>query len=200
MKVTLIDKNINCIDTTISGLSLCRDKQCTKKTVDHCMTAKPVPHLAALEMCWFCFAVEGVSVKMRIQLERHRMFSSIERSTRSINMSDAEFIIPPTAKNPEHFKISYMEAMHNYELAIKQGESLEDAAYLLPVGVETKFQLSGNGRVWFEYLQKRLCRKHVQREHYLFAREIYKQLVREIPQFKCAHPCRECKQCKKDVN
>lgn len=199
MKVTLIDKNINGIDTIISGLSLCRDKQCTEKTVDHCMTAKPVPHLAALEMCWFAFLVEGVSVKTRIQLERHRMFSSIERSTRSINMSDMELIIPPTAKNPEHFKISYMEAMFNYELAIKQGESLEDASYLLPAAIETRFQLSGNGRVWFEYLQKRLCKKHVMPEHFNFALELYRQLVKEIPCFRYAIPCRECGECREVV-
>lgn len=199
MKVTLIDSNVGGASTIISGLSLCRDKQCTEQTIDHCMTAKPVPHLAALEMCWFAFLVEGVSVKMRIQLERHRMFSSIERSTRHINMSEAEFVVPPTVKDPELFKAAYTACKMWYMKAIDCEEKEEDAAYLLPLGVTTKFQLAGNGRVWFEYLQKRLCKKKVQREHFLFAREVYKQFVRQMPVFKYAHPCRECRECRADA-
>lgn len=198
MKVTLIDQNTYQERTIIDALSLCRAKQCTEDTITHCLTAKPVPHLAALEMCWFAFLVEGVSVKMRIQLERHRLFSSMERSTRHINMSDAEFIIPPTVKRPELFEIFYDLAVSYYEHAIDvNGETEEDAAYMLPMGVTTKFVLAGNGRVWFEYLTKRLCRKHVQAEHFHFAREVYKQLVRQLPVFKFAHPCRECRVCKK---
>jgi flavin-dependent thymidylate synthase len=194
MKVILIDKNLQGVKTIISGLSLCRDKQCTATTIEHCITAEPFPHLSALEMCWFAFLVEGLSVKTRIQLERHRLFSTIERSTRSINMSDAKFVTPETAKGAHTFRQSYSSAISEYEEALHLGESFEDAAYLLPLGVTTKFQIAGNGRVWFEWLQKRLCKKYVQAEHGSFAIEVWRLLKKEMDFFEYAMPCGDCRQ------
>lgn len=194
MKVALIDKNTNGIKTIIDALSLCRDKQCTEETVNHCLTAKPVPHLSALEFCWFCFLVEGVSVKTRIQQLRHRHFSTMERSTRAINLSGHDAVVPPSTSSHGEYErfYDYVQGLYGNTLIT---EEMEDAAYLLPLGIETKFVLAGNGRVWFEYLQKRLCPKFVQAEHYLLAKELHKQLVKEIPQFKYANPCLNCKQC-----
>jgi len=189
LKVTLIDKNVNGINTVIQALSLCRDKQCTEATVDHCLTAKPVPHLSALEFTWFCFLIEGVSIKTRIQQLRHRHFSTMERSTRSIDVGDSEAITP--ADDLERYAD---DMLLMYDVATLT-HPLEDAAYILPLATETKFMLAGNGRVWFEYLQKRLCPEFVQAEHYLLAKELHKQLIKEIPQFKYAHPCRDCGQC-----
>lgn len=195
MKVTLIDKNTNGINTVIQALSLCRDKQCTESTVDHCLTAKPVPHLSALEFTWFCFLVEGVSIKTRLQQARHRHFSSMERSTRSINMDSAEVILPTTTKHKEHFAECYDISCLGFNRA-NICETNEDAAYLLPLGTETKFVLAGNGRVWFEYLRQRLCKKHVQAEHYELAKELSRQLIKEVSQFEYAHPCNTCGACK----
>lgn len=194
MKVTLIDKNTNGIETMLTALNLCRDKQCTEQTIDQCLMAKPIPHLSVLEFCWFCFLVEGVSVKARIQQLRHRHFSTMERSTRSIDVGGHKTIVPPMITNREGFKAHYKDSVAAYDVALIL-DGLEDAAYLLPLGIETKFVLAGNGRVWFEYLQKRLCLEFVQTEHYLLAKELHKQLVKEIPQFKYANPCLNCKQC-----
>lgn len=197
LKVMLIDKSEGGSSTIISGLSLCRDKQCTEKTITDCMEAKPVPHLAALEMSWYCFLVEGLSVKARIQLERHRMFSSIERSTRALDMGCAEYVIPETIQESQ--KCIYLhalnDAMEYYNRLIDSGEKKENAAYVLPLGVTTRFQLSGNGRVFFEYLTKRLCKRHVQREHFRLAGLIYSQLEELNPVFKYAVPCGECGKC-----
>ncbi len=195
MKITLIDKNVNGIDTVIQALSLCRDKPCTESTVDHCLTAKPVPHLSALEFVWFVFEVDGLSVKARIQQLRHRLASTMERSTRAIDMSDCTFVVPPTAKHPERFIERYEQIRRMYTNAISEGETKEDASYLLPLATSTRFTWAVNGRVAFEYLQKRLCKKHVQAEHYKLAAEIYRQLVKEIPQLRYAHPCQYCLQC-----
>jgi len=199
MKVILIDKNLQGVKTIISGLSLCRDKQCTATTIEHCITAEPFPHLSALEMCWFAFLVEGLSVKTRIQLERHRLFSTIERSTRSINMSKAGTVIPDSVKNSDIFIAAHRFALDMYEEAVKSGESLEDAAYILPLGVTTKFQIAGNGRVWFEWLQKRLCKKYVQAEHRKLAVEVWRLLKKEIDFFELAMPCGACLKCDEET-
>lgn len=196
MKITLIDKNTNGIKTIIDALSICRDVQCTEETLNHCLTAKPVPHLSALEFCWFCFLIEGVSVKARIQQLRHRHFSTMERSTRAIDLSDSVPVIPPTTLLGDLYLYCYRQSIDNY-VDIIDGQTREDASYVLPLGIETKFVLAGNGRVWYEYFQKRLCKKYVQAEHYRLADELYIQLVGEIPQFMYAHPCQYCGQCAK---
>lgn len=195
MKVTLIDKNTNGIDTMIRALSLCRDKECTEQTIDRCLTSKPVPHLSVLEFMWFVFDVDGLSVKARIQHMRHRLNSPMERSTRSINMSDCDFVVPPTAKNPEMFIDFYEQIRQMYISLLNSGETLEDASYVLPMGTSTKFTFACNGRVLYEYFEKRLCRKHVLAEHYEFAKKLYMLAIKEFPQFKYAHPCDKCGEC-----
>ena len=182
----------------IESLSLCKNKKCDEETIIDCLKAEPVPHLSVLENCWFTFKVEGVSVKTRIQLERHRLFSTMERSTRHINMSEATTIVPSNAKNPELFEQAYSYAKYYYYYLLEREENIEDASYVLPLGVETKFTLSGNGRVWFEYLSKRMCKKYVQKEHYDLAIGLYSELIRYMSFFKYAIPCLNCKvDCKK---
>jgi flavin-dependent thymidylate synthase len=178
LKVQLIDKNENGLNTIIKGLSLCKDKSCSDNTITSCIIDE---HYSALEKVWFSFYVEGLSIKARIQLLRHRLFSTMERSSRFINVSNDTCIIPETAKDPDLFKIMYRQTLSNYKLLIETGESLENAAYMLPTGTETRFTLDGNGRIFFEYLKKRDCIKHVQIEHYRFAQEIYKQLNQLYP-------------------
>ncbi len=199
MKVTLVDYNAKGLEPVVQALSLCRDKPCTYETVIRCLEAKPVPHLSPLEMTWFCFLVEGLSVKARIQLERHRLFSSLERSTRAIDMSAAELVIPEGVRDKEMFRRAYQQAMENYTRALEVGESLEDASYLLPLGVTTRFQLAGNGRVWLEWLNKRLCKKYVQPEHHQLARMVHQELSGISPElkqvFQFAVPCRYCNEC-----
>ncbi len=195
MKVTLIDKNINGIHTITKALSICRDKKCTEKTIDSCLAAKPIPHLSTLEFAWFVFEIEGLSIKVRIQHLRHRLASTMERSTRSIDMSNCTFIVPPTAKHPEKFIERYEQIRQMYISALNEGESIEDASYLLPLATSTKFTWAVNGRILYEYFQKRLCKKYVQAEHYQLAYELFKQVIALVPQFKYAHPCKKCGGC-----
>ena len=197
LEVKLVDCNDMWVGTAVNGVGLCRNANSSILTLEKCVDAE---HYSTLENMWFAFEVSGLSVKARIQLLRHRMFSTIERSTRSIYMGEAECIVPATAENPDLFKISYKRALSDYRELVARGESLEDASYVLPVAVETKFMMSGNGRMFFEYLQKRLCKKHVQAEHFTFARDIYYELCGvhdgvfgDI--FCKADPCRKCEGC-----
>jgi len=75
MIITLIDHNSKGVETMIKALGICRGNKCTRSSLDKALDAKPVPHMSVLEFGWVCLLVEGVSVKTRIQLERHRMFS-----------------------------------------------------------------------------------------------------------------------------
>lgn len=199
MKITVLDSNARGSETMLKAIGICRGKKCTTKSLEHALGAKPVPHMSVLEFGWVCLLVEGVSVKTRIQLERHRMFSSIERSTRSVNMVDAKYIIPSTVKYPIVFKEFMGEPMESYEDRVMGGESLEDVAYLLPLGIETSFLLAGNLRVWYEYFGKRLCKKHVQREHYDMALGAWNEISELFPIMRKAHPCAACGACSTEI-
>lgn len=195
MKVTLIDHNTRNIESMIQAIGVCRDKQCTEKTLNDCLEAKPVPHMSALEFGWAMVKVEGVSIKAARQLFRHRHFSYMEASSRSINLSDADWIVPNTAKSPTAMRRKMGEEVNVYDAFTLASESLEDAAYLLPLGIETKFFVAGNIRVWFEYFQKRLCKTHVQDEHYHLAVEVWNLLQPLFPILKKAYPCWKCGEC-----
>jgi len=179
----------------IDSLGICRGNACTQRTLEGAIIAKPVPHLSVLEFGWACLLVEGVSIKTRIQLLRSRMFSTMERSTRSINLFDAETIVPSTSIYPAVFREVLNQAMIEYDGTINDGESLEDAAYLLPLATETEFYLAGNMRIWYEYFQKRLCKKHVQDEHYQLAMSMWTVLKEKFPILITAHPCGNCGAC-----
>jgi len=195
MKITVLDSNTKVTETMLQAIGICRGKECTLTTLENALEAKPVPHMSVLEFGWICLMVEGVSVKTRIQLERHRLYSSIERSTRSLDMSHEEIVIPKTVKNRDLFFWSLKRSIAGYMDALERGESLEDASYLLPLGITTKFLLSGNLRTWFEYFGKRLCRKHVQDEHYRMALNMWHEITELFPIMRKAHPCKECGDC-----
>lgn len=195
MKVTLVDRNMTGIESMIQALGICRGKDCTKETLEKALEARPVPHLSVLEFGWVMLKVEGVSVKTRIQLERHRLFSSMERSTRSIDVSEAEPITPETVKDKAFFNELLEEPLESYQDRLLAGESLEDCSYLLPLAIGTDFFLAGNLRVWFEYFQKRLCKKHVQDEHYRLAREMHRIIRGVFPIVDKAVPCPTCGEC-----
>lgn len=195
MKITMIDSSSQGIQTMLSAIGICRGRECTKESLEKALDAKPVPHMSILEFGWVCMRVEGVSIKTRLQLVRHRLYGNIERSTRSLNMSEEEFVIPETVVNKELFYWSLKRSIAGYEDALQRGESLEDSAYLLPLGITTKFLLSGNLRVFFEYFEKRLCKKHVQAEHYELALGMWNEISELFPIMRKAHPCANCGAC-----
>jgi len=195
MRVTLIDANSNGMQSMVDTIGICRNKKCTLDTIEKALEAKPVPHMSVLEFGWAMVKVEGVSIKTARQLFRHRHFSYMEESTRSVDMSKAEMIEPKTAQ--DEFGMFLDSSMSYYQEAILEYcETLEDAAYLLPLGITTKFFLAGNIRTWFEYFEKRLCKKHVQDEHWALAVMAWELLQTEFPILAKAHPCKKCGKCK----
>ena len=195
MKITLIDSNARGLNTMLQALGICRGKECTLDTLDKALEAKPVPHMSVLEFGWVCLLVEGVSVKTRIQVLRSRLFSTMERSTRSIDMGESYFVIPETSIRPKSMQRVMTLELQEYALAKQGGESLEDSAYLLPLGIETSFFMAGNLRIFFEYFQKRLCKKHVQDEHYRLALDMWHMVTELFPIVLKAHPCKACREC-----
>lgn len=135
-------------------------------------------HLSILEHCYASFDV-ACSVRVLGQLTRHRHLSFTVQSSRGTKVDN--MMIPSTSKDKRDIDTIIGDAMYDYQCALDRGESLEDAAYLLPQGAMTKMVITGNFRAWYEYLPKRLCKRAL-REHQVLAQRILLKLQREVPE------------------
>lgn len=108
----------------------------------------------------------GVSRAFLAELTRHRHLSFSVESQRFINANDANFVMPPAARehNDEHqgaFRWLADGSIENYEWMQKALDHLpkkqrnEAARALLPNAVETRMVVTGNLRAWNEVIQRR---------------------------------------------
>lgn len=126
-------------------------------------------HLSVLEHCYASFEV-NCSVRVLGQLTRHRHLSFTVKSARGSKFTT---YLGEDAIGDEMIK--------QYKLLIDDGVPYEDAAYLLPQGVETSMVITGNFRAWFEYLPKRLCMRAMP-EHRQVAVRILELLQDHAPE------------------
>ena len=140
-------------------------------------------HLSVLEHCYASFEVK-CSVRVLGQLTRHRHLSFTVKSARGSKFT--------TYLGEDEIG---EEMIRQYKLLIDDGVPYEDAAYLLPQGVETKMVVTGNFRAWYEYLPKRLC-KRAMPEHRQVALLIQNELRRAAPEifYKNFLNCENCKE------
>lgn len=148
-------------------------------------------HLSVLEHCYASFDVE-CSVRVLGQLTRHRHLSFTVKSSRG---SEFGMIHAPTTLQYPNIEIIGEEAFAEYDYTLKNGSSLEDAAYLLPQGVMTSMVITGNFRAWYEYLPKRLCKRALQ-EHRDLANAIHLELAKACPEIfeRSFMNCADCRE------
>lgn len=120
-------------------------------------------HESISEFAFFIFSVSGVSRVLTHQLVRHRIASYLQLSSRHTDLSDFDFIIPPTiAANTEATRIFNefkKSARSNYKELLKLGIHKEDARYLLPDSIETHIVIGMNARSLNHFFSLRLCEK-----------------------------------------
>ncbi len=150
-------------------------KNCSMRVIqEHIISSG---HLSVLEHCYASFEVE-CSVAVLGQLTRHRHLSFTCQSARGCEFD--EMIMPDSFKENGEDLLNFETAMSNYQEALEEGYSPEDARYLLPQGVKTHIVVTGNFRSWFEYFPKRLC-KRAMPEHRKVAQAILKELKEACP-------------------
>lgn len=171
MKVEL--KHTEPLDKCINGMSMCYGAKCS---VNSLVKAVGAGHLSLLEHANATFELE-CSQKCLAQITRHRHFSFTVESTRGKDITDNGYYdVSEGDKRLNELLKEYWElTTKTYNLMLQHGKSKEHAAYVLPLMTNVKFYISGNLRVWFEYLQKRLCNR-ASDEHKELALEIYKRL------------------------
>lgn len=171
MKVEL--KHIESLDKCTGGMSMCYGSKCS---INSLVKAVSVGHLSLLEHASATFELE-CSQKCLAQITRHRHFSFTVESTRGKDITDNGYYdVSEGDKRLNELLKEYWElTTKTYGLMLQHGKSKEHAAYVLPLMANVKFYITGNLRVWFEYLQKRLCNR-ASDEHKELALEIYKRL------------------------
>lgn len=157
-------------------------------------------HESVLEHASISFYVEGVSRNLSHELIRHRHLSFSELSQRYVDMEDANFVVPPAARN-EALGVGPLCPLSDYAFDEVSGDpkqmyndmvnqvksddktrkqAREAARSYLPSGMETKFVVTGNLRAWRDVLKKRDS-KYADAEMQLFAKEVKRQLFVEFP-------------------
>lgn len=86
----------------------------------------------------------------------------LQASTRYVNYKDFEYVVPPLVNKNEEAKKIYEDTMRTITMACEKlekecGIPREDAAMLLPLGMETKVVDKRNVRNLIEMSHQRLC-------------------------------------------
>lgn len=166
-------KHIESLDKCTGGMSMCYGSKCS---INSLVKAVSAGHLSLLEHANATFELE-CSQKCLAQITRHRHFSFTVESTRGKDITENGYydVSEGDERLNELLKEYWELTTKTYWLMLQHGKSKEHAAYVLPLMANVKFYISGNLRVWFEYLQKRLCNR-ASDEHKELALEIYKRL------------------------
>jgi len=136
-------------------------------------------HESIIEHASVTFVVYGISRACSHQLVRHRIASYSQESQRYVDMTDAEFVIPPSILESENeyvlplweAAISYVTDV--YERLRQLGIKKEDARYLLPNATVTKVVVTMNFRSLRHFIEVR-CDKAAQWE----IRDVATQMLR----------------------
>jgi thymidylate synthase, flavin-dependent len=157
-------------DVAIEAMSKCYGKKCT---LDSLVKACKSGHWSLLEHIHVSMDVL-CSQKVLAQLSRHRHFSFTVQSTRGSNIV-ANGFYNGFDKETAMMNQAYDTIAVMFNNLLTKGVSVEQASYILTLGVKVRLSMSGNLRCWLEYLKQRLC-KRASKEHQEIARAIYHRL------------------------
>lgn len=112
------------------------------------------------------------------QFERHRNFSYCEKSLRYTKAKELS-IVTIDEKELEKYKQSYEFILSNiqnkYEEFLESGMSRDEARKILPLGIETKFMVTGHITWWYDLLSKRYS-KFASPDFIYIAQQLYEYM------------------------
>jgi thymidylate synthase (FAD) len=124
-------------------------------------------HESIIEHSTASFEINGISRACSHQLVRHRIASYSQESQRYVDMSNPEWVIPPSiAANATALVIwntFLAEAQSTYRQLRELGIKKEDARFLLPNATATRLVMSANFRELLHMFRLRISR-HAQWE------------------------------------
>jgi thymidylate synthase (FAD) len=128
-------------------------------------------HGSIIEHASATFEISGISRACSHQLVRHRIASYSQESQRYVDLSDPEFVVPPSvAKSPEAMRMwdKLTGRMRDaYQDLRRLGIRKEDSRFLLPHATATRIVVTMNFRELRHFPLSLLvvCQIHCQRRH-----------------------------------
>lgn len=117
------------------------------------------------------FAINNVSRACAQQITRTRTASFAMQSQRVTDMSNVSYHIPASVARKQTYADAIEQAISEYEIAVKNGVSLEDARGLLPINVHCNIIAKYNLRSLVDLLRARDSMR-VQGEYQIVARQM----------------------------
>lgn len=185
MKINRI--TFNNLDIALEAMGNCYNRKCSLVSLQGAIRAG---HLSLLEHATASIHCE-LSQKLLAQITRHRHFSFTVESTIGSDMSN----VSTCDCFDEWLNNKIKEQCDAYNEAKDRGYSKEQCGYLLPLGANVRLTMTGNLRAWFEFIQKRICRRN-SKECLLFAIELYKAFNEQYPSIFNKDTMRICQGCR----
>lgn len=111
-------------------------------------------HLATLRFAWAIFSISGISRACSHQLVRHKHLDYLQRSQRYCKETDPQFYYPGTHSDTV-FSGAYQSSVAHYNKLLELGIKKEEARLVLPAGITTDINVSGNFQAWLDFIKLR---------------------------------------------
>lgn len=113
---------------------------------------------------------------------RHKHLDYLQRSQRYVGEDECGYVFPPEVGEVARTMMQYqwVEAVKLYKILLKRGVRKEDARFVLPQGITTELNVTGNFQAWYDFLNLRLS-PHAQWEIRGLAQEIQRLLCLHAP-------------------
>lgn len=181
-KVTILNETIKyplSFMGSVAGIAYNSDISIQEKNQKRGLNCVRAGHGRMWEFCDIFMKIEGYSVRVMREFMRHvgDGLTAIQRSTRYVNESDFGYYIPKYfyKENNEVDFDAYTDIMSDisitYEEMLQRGVPKEDAANILPLGLDTVVVVKHNARTMIQMAEVRLCNR---------AYEEYRQLMKDI--------------------
>lgn len=141
-------------------------------------------HTSVLEHTSFTFAISDVSRSLTHQLVRHRIASYSQQSQRYVNLTEPNYVIPPSIQKNKKMKKAYDETMmtiwDQYNKLLEMKIPAEDARYVLPNATCTNIMVTMNARSLQNFFELRCC-LHAQWEIRTLANKMLREVRKVAP-------------------
>ncbi len=141
---------------------------------------------SALEHIYFTFDIAEISVALSRELLEHRIASHTARSTRYMEEKGFDYYIPEklerSAKEEaaEVYRDAMISANESYAKLRELGIAREEARYVLPMALHTRYVVTMNVRSLINFFMLRLCVR-ASPEMRALAMRMYKICLAEYP-------------------
>ena len=187
-KVTILKETIKnplSFMGAIAGTAYNSDTSSQEKNKKRGLECVRAGHGRMWEFCDVFVEIEGYSSRFARELMRHvgDGLTCIQRSTRYVNEDNYEYYTPPSIKkNPvalEAYETSMNEIQATYNHLVQNLKiHKEDAANILPLGMDTVLVIKHNARTWIQMAEVRLCNRA-----YIEFRQFMKQFMQALKEY-----------------